>query len=388
MDIFIFLFLFISLINANEVPFSIIPGLFDSSQIETMGLEYAPGIKNFNIFTSTNDTNHFHNGVVMASFKNKLYCMWQTSPEYEDSIDTVVVYSMSEDMGETWSSPKNLSNPVEGYFCTSGGWLSSNYSLIAFINVYKNESFKKNGGMTQFRESFDGINWSEQNNLIMYDNSLFTGIFEQDPHILPDGRIINAAHFQPGLKLCPIYTDDPTGKTGWKKGNYNYTYNGDLSVELEPSFFLQNDGTLVMVSRDQKNRNVSLAAKSDDRGETWSKSMITNMPDSKAKQCAGNLPDGTAFLINNPGRFFTDDGKNWRVPLAITLSKDGFNFMKSYLLRSGKDGDYHKPKVSGNSRGYSYPKAFIHEDYLYVSYAMNKNDVEYTRIPIKEISLG
>ena len=52
----------------------------------------------------------------------------------------------------------------------------------------------------------------------MHDGNYLNGIFEQDPHRLPDGRIINSAHFQPGLKLCPIYTDDPTGKTGWKKG--------------------------------------------------------------------------------------------------------------------------------------------------------------------------
>ena len=187
---------------------------------------------------------------------------------------------------ETWSPPKNLSSPIEGYFCTSGGWISTEDSLIAFINVFNNENFKKFGGITQFRESFDGKNWQEQKNITMYDNTPLTGIFEQDPHKLPDGRIINAAHFQPGLKLCPIYTDDPTGKTGWKKGNFEYTENGDQSAELEPSFFLQNDGTLVMVMRDQKNRYISLASKSDDGGETWSKSMITNMPDSRAKQCA------------------------------------------------------------------------------------------------------
>jgi hypothetical protein len=293
-------------------------------------------------------------------------------------------------MGETWSSPKNLSTPIEGYFCTSGGWLSTEDSLIAFINVFNNENFKKFGGITQFRESFDGINWLEQTNLTMFDNSPLNGIFEQDPHKLPDGRIINAAHFQPGLKLFPIYTDDPTGKTGWKKGHFEYTDNGDQSVELEPSFFLQQDGILVMVMRDQKSRYISLAAKSDDRGETWSKSMITNMPDSRAKQCAGNLPDGTVFLINNPGKVVNEENKTWRVPLAITLSKDGFTFTKSYLLRSGKDDDYPKQKYTGNAKtlGYSYPKAFIHDEYLYVSYSTNKDDAEYTRIPINTIKLA
>ena len=391
-DLYTILLLFVNLpliIKSNDVPFRIIDGLFNSSEKETMGLDYAKGIETIKVFSATDDSYHYNNGVVMTSFKNNLYCMWQTSPKDEDSPDTIVVYSISEDMGKTWSAHKNLSNPVEGCFCTSGGWISTEYSLIAFINVFNSENFKKNGGTTQFRESIDGLNWTEQNELKMDDNSIFNGIFEQDPHKLPDGRIINAAHFQPGLKLCPIYTDDPTGKTGWKKGKFNYTDNGDQSVELEPSFFVQNDGVLVMVMRDQRSRYISLAAKSDDRGEHWSQTMETNMPDSRAKQCAGNLPDGTVFLVNNPGRVINNNNATWRVPLTITLSKDGYFFTKSYLLRSGKDDDYPKQKYEGraNTLGYSYPKAFIHEDYLYVSYSTNKDDAEYSRIPIKEISL-
>ena len=381
---------FSSLINSNEVPFRIVKGLFDPSKKETMGLEYAPGVETFKIFSAEDDTNHYNNGVVMTSFKGILYCMWQTSPNDEDSEDTKVVYSISNDKGKTWSSPKDLSTPVEGCFCTSGGWLSTDNSIIAYINVFNSENFKKNGGITQFRESLDGIEWSEQKDLVMADGSQFTGIFEQDPHKLPDGRIVNAAHFQPGLKLCPIYTDDPTGKTGWKKGNFEYTDNGDQSVELEPSFYIQNDGVLVMVIRDQLSRYISLAAKSDDRGETWTKSMETNMPDSRAKQCAGNLPDGTVFLVNNPGRVLNNESKTWRVPLSITLSKDGFLFTKAYLLRSGQDDDYPKQKYEGraNTLGYSYPKAIIYEDYLYVSYSTNKDDAELSIIPIKGISLN
>ena len=137
--------------KSSETPFNINPNLFDPSQKETMGLEYAPGIKTVKVFSASDNTNHYNNGVVMTSFKNNLYCMWQTSPQDEDSSDTIVVYSISEDKGETWSPPINLSTPIEGYFCTSGGWLSTDESLIAFINVFNNENFKKFGGFTQFR---------------------------------------------------------------------------------------------------------------------------------------------------------------------------------------------------------------------------------------------
>jgi hypothetical protein len=51
------------------------------------------------------------------------------------------------------------------------------------------------------------------------------------------------------------------------------------------------------------------------------------MPDSRAKQSAGNLPDGTAFLVNAPR------ADRVRIPLVVTLSADGRVFDRAYLLR-------------------------------------------------------
>lgn len=38
------------LMKSSETPFNINPNLFDPSQKETMGLEYAPGIKTVKVF--------------------------------------------------------------------------------------------------------------------------------------------------------------------------------------------------------------------------------------------------------------------------------------------------------------------------------------------------
>jgi hypothetical protein len=104
-------------------------------------------------------------------------------------------------------------------------------------------------------------------------------------------------------------------------------------------------------------------------------------PDSRAKQSAGNLPNGTAFMVNNPS------GNKNRFPLAITLSKDGFVFDTAYLLRSGEKSDLQPLRFKGKYKrvGYSYPKSVIWNNYLYVSYATNKEDIELTRIPISSL---
>ena len=374
---------------ADDAPFSIVDGLFNATDKETMGLGFAPEAETVTVFAATDDSPHYANGVVMTAFKGKLYCMWQTSAKDEDAEDTYVAYAVSSDGGTTWSSPMVLCPTVDNGYCASGGWLATDNLLIGYINV-RTKDIANSGGYTQYVESSDGLTWTEPKDVTMADGTQLNGIFEQDPHVLSDGRIICAAHFQPGLKLCPVYTDDPTGRTGWKKGQFQYTDNGSQSAELEPSFFVQKDGTLVMVMRDQKGSYMVLAATSSDRGETWTKAVKTNMPDSRAKQCAGNLPDGTAFLVNNPGRVTNSSNTTWRVPLALTLSADGKTFDRSYLLRSGSDGDYTPRRYEGKSKtlGYSYPKALVYGDYLYISYSTNKDDAQFTRIPIKNISLN
>lgn len=373
----------------TEIPFHVSEGLFDTARKETMGLQHAPGAETFTVFAASDDSPHYANGVVMTAFKGTLYCMWQTSAKDEDADDTWVAYARSTNGGVTWSAPMVLCPTISNGYCASGGWLATDDRLIGYINV-RSKDIANNGGYTQYVESTDGLTWTSPQDVTMADGSQLDGIFEQDPHVLSDGRIICAAHFQPGLKLCPIYTDDPTGRTGWHKGSFQYTDNGNQSAELEPSFFLQKNGTLVMVMRDQKSSYKVLAAMSHDRGETWTKAVQTKMPDSRAKQCAGNLPDGTAFIVNNPGRVTNSSNTTWRVPLALTLSADGDTFDRSYLLRSGEDGDYPTRRYEGKAKtlGYSYPKALVHDGYLYVSYATNKDDAQCTRVPLSGISLN
>ena len=114
------------------------------------------------------------------------------------------------------------------------------------------------------------------------------------------------------------------------------------------------------------------------------------MPDSRAKQCAGNLPDHMVFLCNNPGRTKNAEGATWRVPLALTLSADGQVFGQSWLLRSGLSTDYPARRYEGKAKtlGYSYPKAMVHEDHLYVSYSTNKEMIQFTRVPINNLLIG
>lgn len=356
---------------AQEPPFTVAPGLFDVSRPDDLGLQPAPGTKTFTIFRAGETGERYVNGVVLTGFKGKLYAQWQSSAKDEDSPDTHVVYAVSRD-GEHWSKPKVLTRTGSS-MTTSGGWWTDGKILVAYINRW-NADFRT-GGTTDYRLSKDGVHWSKLRPVTGADGKPVQGVIEQDPHALPDGRIVAAFHMQPGLAATPYYTDDPKGQTGWTAGKMTHLpHQGSESRELEPSWFLAADGCLVMVFRDQENSFRQLASRSCDRGESWTTPVVTAMPDARQKQSAGNLPGGTAFLVNAPS------GNKQRWPLALTLSKDGRLFDRAFLLRAGPPPDVRYPGLYKRP-GYHYPKSVVWNGALWTGYATGKEDVAVTKVP-------
>ena len=352
-------------------------GVIDTTLHETLGLKPVDGISTYTVFQATDGTDHYANGVVMTAFKGTVYCMWQSSPKDEDSDDTWVAYSWSKDGGQTWSKPAALAVPSSEDYCTAGGWLITGDTLTAYIDLWQ-KGLTPRGGRTYYITSTDGQTWSALQPVKMADGSDMNGVLEQDPYTLPDGRIIGAAHFIPGLHVSPVYTDDPRGISGWKKGCFESEDRGKQSRELEPSQYLQADGTIVMLFRDQNGSFRKLASVSSDKGESWTKPVETNIPDARTKQCAGNLPDGTAYMVCCPS-----NGK-WRWPLVLLLSPDGQTFNQALLLRSGLPEDLPTQQYEGKYKtlGYNYPKAMVYDGKLYVGYTVNKENVACTIIPI------
>ena len=72
--------------------------------------------------------------------------------------------------------------------------------------------------------------------------------------------------------------------------------------------------------------------------------------------------------------------------MVITLSRNGGFFNTAYVLRKGGNG-IQELRYSGTSKrlGYHYPKSMVWKDTLYVSYSTNKEDVEYTRVPLTSL---
>lgn len=363
---------------AQALPY-IAEGVIDTTDTQSLGLAKSDAVRTICVFSPTYADNHYANGVVLTAFKNALYCMWQSSKKDEDAPETCVVYCYSTDDGMTWSKPEILTQANDTAYCTSGGWLTNGDTLNAFINVWP-KSIQPVGGYTYYIRSCDGKSWTTPQPVMMADGIRLNGVIEQDPYPLLDGRIVGATHMQPGLHLTPIYTDDPSGCGGWHKGTMATHDKGKQSRELEPSIYMQSHGTLVMIQRDQNSSYRKIASKSSDRGETWTEPVVTNIPDARVKQSAGNLPDGTAYLVGNP------TGVKRRYPLVALFSHNGIRFDKAILLRAGSS-DLQPQRYPGKAKtiGYNYPKSMVYNGRLYVAYATNKEDVEITMLSLSRI---
>jgi hypothetical protein len=145
------------------------------------------------------------------------------------------------------------------------------------------------------------------------------------------------------------------------------------------------DGTRVRLFRDlgnkQRKREPSwrqYVQYSYDSGETWTPAVRTDFPDASARSAAGNLPDGTAYVINNPG------SRGRRDPLVISLARDGLTFDRHAVVRHKASPPRHQGRWK--SSGFQYPHATIMGDDLFVIYSIGKEDMAVTRIPLESLS--
>lgn len=345
-----------------------------------------PSVVHYEVFVPSEGGNHYNHNAVPMCFKGRIYVMWQSSARDEDAPDTRVMYSWSEG-GEVWTEPVDILASSaraefllsDGEYVTPGGWHCFADTLVAYLNHWSptgEGNFRE--GSTKYMLSADGVDWSVPESVCGAEGRAVPGIIEQDVRAISTGRLLTAFHVRPGLECMPFYTDDPSGRGGWTKAvmpHIAWPYpeeQHNSSREMEPSWYEAPDGTLVMVFRDQASSFRQLRSLSVDGGLSWSRPGLTTVVDSRSKQCAGRLDDGRVFIVNNPS------GSKDRFPLVIRWSEDGRDFPDTLVLREKyppemKEGKYKR-------LGFSYPKACVVGNTVYVAYAVNKESIALSRI--------
>jgi hypothetical protein len=345
-------------------------GLFDSEDAKTLGLKAING-KHALLYRATDAGYKFCHHPNFVLFNDRLYCMWSNGLVHEDAPGQRILHSSTSD-GDSWTDPKVLTDHDQGRgICVAAGFLVVDDLLIAYYTVTGGENFHPETALWA-RTSRDGRTWSEPRRVT-------AGFFIEGPRRFGNGPLLFAGEFvgsaRKTKRMRLLFTDEAGGLDGWQAipiapgrlSDFGYT---------EPSLYQRPNETVVSTFRN--NTGGLFASESDDHGRTWSNPGRTNFPDSTARTSAGNLPDGTAYLINNPLPKQFD-----RSLLTIALSEDGALFDRAYIIR----GEPTKRRYDGRSKldGWQYPNAIVWKKKLFVAYSINKEDVAVTQIPLEAL---
>jgi len=373
---------------ASEPPLRAADGLFDLSNRKTLGLEVLDG-RHVELFRAgEHDRYRFSHHPGLAVFRGKLYCSWSSGFAHEDRPGQRVVYTYSAD-GIRWSPLRVLAQPDgERDRCIAAGFHVTGGAIVAYFTLcreYPVHNLYHPENALFARTSSDGLHWSKPQRVT-------SGFFIEAPRQLSGGRLLLCGEWvgerwkTHRARMRLLYSDDPDGLVGWKESSIDPTRTEPNGTRIfgytEPCPYVRADG--VVVSPFRNSSGFLYASLSQDNGVSWTVPSKTNFPDSRARCCTGRLPDGTVYLINNPG-----PGEDRRAALGdrslltIALSRDGVVFDRAGLLR----GEPTVRRFRGKEKvdGWQYPNAVVWQDALYVVYSVNKEDIVLTRIPLKNL---
>jgi hypothetical protein len=317
-------------------------------------------------------------------FKDKFIAIWSNGFKDEDSPGQRVVYSCSSDFVH-WSPIKVLAAPGKANdtltVLTAAGFHQYKGTLVAYYGEYTK---RRENTHLWAKTSTDGINWSAPIDMHV------PLIPNHGPQVTKSGRLIISGNF-----LFP-YTDDPKAISGWKLSSFyqDSLYKQDNSAAFyapaaklglpplcEGSFFQTDNNKLHMMLRvTGKGWHGRLwLTESKDNGESWSRPAETDFSDNDSKFHFGRLADKRFYYVGIPDTLHHYD----RNPLVLSLSADGKQFNKNYIIAN----ELYHLKQEGLWKGgqYGYPHTIIYNNQMYVIISRQKESVELLRFKLDQL---
>ncbi len=327
--------------------------------------------KTSTVYYAKKDKYQFNLHPYVTYFDGKFWALWSAGRVDEDSPSQIIRYSTSLD-SRTWSESSVLANDPDGPDLP-GRWVARGIfildnKLVALGAYIETENW---GNLRLVRFENNGEIWEQK------------GVFVDGyMNNYPPSRLGNSLFMTCRDENRCIYTaisnDDGAS---WELTRLNVKYPGDKLSE--PSWYLDNNGIVHMIFRDQRKSHLLYRALSKNMGINWTIPVQTNYPDETSKNFTGILSNGWFYLINNPN-------PKGRDILCISFSRDGWVFDNPMVLRKGAPAMRFsgKNKSITRFRGFQYPHAFEHENSLYVIYSTNKEDIEISEFKISNFGLA
>lgn len=353
-----------------------------------LGLPPAPAVRRHRLFTASAEHGSYNHHSTIFAHRGVLYAAWSNHAIDEDGSGQRALWSRSADGGASWTAwqelfpPHDLVKPV-----AQQDWLEDRVLIPNGFAVVDNELYAV-GEVHVLGDGRRGLGRLARR--VDDDDDLGPIFWVIDAPPAPRAGFPSyPAATDPAFTAAAAAITDGLTRPGLEP-TWEFMHrtcsplaaDGHRLCEPTQSWRLP-DGTWVRLYRDHdRSSNVNYMQTSVDNGHIWSTPMRTGFPDACSRSAAGQLPDGTAYVINNPGREREHalGGGRLRDPLIISLASDGLTFDRHFVLAQGAPPqDF---VGYGKNAGFQYPRATVLGDALFVMYSINKENIEVTAIPL------
>lgn len=338
-----------------------------------------------------------------------LFATWTLGLRDEEGPAEDMVFSVSEDGGDTWSPPRLVASSQPGRAAktvvVSAGARVVGDAIVAYNGHWDRAAagIQPDGSRTatndpalelfcdvriEARASRDGgATWSPPTTVAPGISNYMT------PFTTRTGRVI-----LPGNLTFP-WTDDPLGLSGWTwagvpglaPGVMDNYFNmvqtnalaGTGQLYNEACCYQLADGALRMMLRNESPTAFRLGvSESRDHGLTWSTPVLTDYTDVICRAHFGRLADGRYFGMScpNPGTPHRP-----RSPAILALSQDGTVFDRHFIIGNDAEGG---PRYAGlwKHGRYGYPFLHTQGEFGFAIYSINKEDIGITRFRLEALT--
>ena len=356
----------------------------------TLGLPVLSGVRVLRLYTASARHGSYSHHSYIFSHQGVLFAAWSNHAVDEDASGQRALWSRSNDGGRSWTDWEELFPPqdkvkphaeqdlLNDRVLIPNGFALVGKDLYAVAEVHVLGDHRRGFGRLARRIHGDGrcdpIFW-----LVDFPPEPKAGFPAyppaSDPAIAPLAAAIHQCLVRPGF--------EPSWEFQHQTCNPQ-AVDGHRLCEPTQSWKLAS-GTWVRLYRDKdRSSNVNYARFSTDDGLTWAPPVRTDFPDASSRSAVGQLPDGTALVINNPGRERSRvDGGLRRDPLVLSLAADGLTFDRSVVIAHSAP----PPAFEGYAKnpGYQYPRAVVLGESLFAMYSVNKEHIEVATIPLASL---
>ncbi len=141
---------------------------------------------------------------------------------------------------------------------------------------------------------------------------------------------------------------------------------------IQPSILQLKDGRLEMIGR---TRNGKLAVTySSDGGDTWTKTVLSDVPNNQSGTDAVTLKDGLHVIIYNNFSTIPGTKKGPRTPVSLAISDDGWNWRHFLTLEDSPISQYSYPAIIQGRDGT-----------LHCIYTWRRQKVAYKAVDLKKV---